>query len=329
MGGHHHDRPKPILHKGCYSRDIPVFNTDVELRKELKVWMSHCVTSRTINPHSHKHYHRENELVDNNDSVDSLWESIRRLPAQPIYVEHPAPQKVRVYAHYQWKRSLHGDWGVKSVTFTLTPEPYTKITFDEMNVDTSLRPLFEERKDRLGSDTQKGEEILETQAKRVHEIAKSIISRPNNPTQPDSASVAKDGLSGKPHGALAEALVGAFIEIGRAAVVGDIARARLDMYEYYVYGLLSGVTSDSDPSPVTARQKQFYQLGQADAKNLTSVERYQLALSLLSYYAHSPKNHQPRGFELDFPDDYRTYWHTSVMEEGFRAYMKKKLYTYD
>lgn len=106
------------LKSRCYSREILFTERYEDFEQQVKAWISTCVRSRTMNSRTGEPFRREVRLVEDNQSLKSIWLEARNLRSQGLFT----PWSIRIYAHYEPVQIGKGDWGVKSITFSTSKQ---------------------------------------------------------------------------------------------------------------------------------------------------------------------------------------------------------------
>lgn len=169
----------PGFSDGCKSRVISNSTVDRQaLVKVLKDWMRQCASPG-----------REHQLVDNNQSVEIVLVELQRQLAKPQFAMTPITS-TRIYAHYKFVMFPNRQYGIKSVFFSLWPEPPRMVDMEsaDLKVPVTQRAYFEDHLYMFRFDLPAGNQLLDKAAGLAHDMAASVASLPKNPFGPADTS---------------------------------------------------------------------------------------------------------------------------------------------
>jgi hypothetical protein len=334
--------PKPHLADRCFSRDIPISGRD-QFEADLAEWMSECVTSRTVNPETHRPWHREKELVQSADGIDEILDYVVQGPVPMALGD--GPPKYRVYADYDWGRLNNGQWFVRGVGFHIIGLlNYKKHWVEPPDPPPpKIRNLVFKEEDRnvqnFADDIKDGDKLVHGVMQTAYNEARQASSLPENPIETPGAKdmfdTAKDIVKGGevPLFDMAKMTVGLMLDVAISSQVPKVVKARRYAYAFFVAGFLSVITLEDlgEPGPGDALGKKFYDLGRKTAYNYNEKERYQIQLSLLHSYSCQP--HRQGQFvagcaNWTFPDDYVRYWDPRILAIGLNNKFYMGEYSY-
>ncbi|MCY7277812.1 MAG: hypothetical protein LH702_29760 [Phormidesmis sp. CAN_BIN44] len=198
-----------------------------------------------------------------------------------------------------------------------------------------FREFFNDRISFFKGDLSAGKHILISLTNKAHEAATKLKKWMDNPVKFKSDDFIKALIPTPKNMAkgMGKAIVGSFIEIVRANQAGDIAKVRGPLYRQYIAGVVKFITGqDTNLSPKNAAENYFFDLGQTQAKSLSTLQKYQLSLALLESYRIDAGRRGDWG--IDQPQqwsvtggDYQRHWDNAVAGRLSRGFSNKLLVT--
>ncbi|GJE60950.1 hypothetical protein [Methylobacterium trifolii] len=190
--------------------------------------------------------------------------------------------------------------------------------------ETDLSLASEATKAVLGPVAGMAKDRLETVATVVDLGGKAF----ENAQARDGFKLAADGMdvalmaaTKNPVTGLASVILGSFLSIAIANDTARVARARANLFSFYIGGFLQKLTDEPFDRPRESARKAMHARGLADAAGLSPASAYQVQLALLHYVATHNVENQWSLQDIDkgwiFPTHYQLNWSPALLARAF------------